>query len=155
MNILPIHRILCPTDFSEPSKEAFEVAAELAEHFSSELVVLHVEPPLPVIPGTPATKTKVRFPSQHLETQISAKAKLDEFASTGLTGGLQVYPMLVEGDPADEILKVAAAEGVDLIVIATRGQGRLERLLVGSVTEKVLRSASCPVLTIQSGSPCD
>jgi nucleotide-binding universal stress UspA family protein len=150
--MLPVKKILCPTDFSEPSSEAIKVASELASQFGSELLLLHVVAPLSVPPEVmglpPAT-----VPVGEQELEASAKRSLEERVGRLHAEGLRARFLLRPGNAADEILRAAEEEKVDQIVIASHGRTGLNRILFGSVAEKVVRSARCPVLTVPARVP--
>ncbi len=145
--MLPIKKILCPTDFSEPSYEAIKIAGELAFHFGAELCLLHVVPPVPVIPmGDGPSAFDVSLYEQELET--ASKRTLAEIINHLEWDELRGRLIVLRGNAADEIIRTAHEENVDLIVISTQGRTGLDRLLFGSVAEKVVRFAKCPVLTV-------
>ena len=139
--MFPIARILHPTDFSEPSTAAFELACALARDYSAELVVLHVYelPPVYAPDGI-----AVPFPN---EDAAEARIKLDRILPDD--PGIHMKRIFVEGNPVDQILKHARTESADLIVMGTHGSSGLTRLLMGSVAESVTRKAECPVLTVR------
>jgi len=148
--MLPIKKIICPTDFSEPSYEAIKTAGELAFHFGSELCVLHVVSPVPAVPmGAEPSGFNVSLYEHELET--SSKRSLEEIVHQMEWKDLKVRLIVLRGSAADEIVRVAEEENADLIVIATRGRTGLDRLIFGSVAEKVVRLARCPVLTVSAG----
>lgn len=147
--MLPIRKILCPTDFSEPSYEGLKVADELALHFSAELCVVHVVPPVPVIPAAPAGAA-FNVPAYQQELIVSSKKSLDDAVEQRISKELRVRPIVVQGDPADEIVRIADEEKAGLIVMATHGQTGWRRLVFGSVAERAVRLATCPVLTVQA-----
>ncbi len=147
--MLPIKKILCPTDFSEPSYEAIKAAGELAFHFESELCLLHVVSPIPPVPmGAQPSGFNVPLYEQQLE--VSSKRSLEEIIHQMEWKDLQVRLVVLRGNAAEEIVRTSEEENADLIVIATRGRTGLDRLIFGSVAEKVVRLAKCPVLTIAS-----
>ncbi len=152
--MLPFKRILCPTDFSEPSYEAVKTAGEFACHFGSELYIVHVISPTPAIPvismGGEPSAFNVSLYEQELET--SSRKSLEEVVHQLESRELKTRLIALRGNPADEIIRTADAENVDLIVIASRGHTGLDRLIFGSVAEKVVRFAKCPVLTV-TGKP--
>lgn len=143
----PIRKLLCPTDFSEPSYEAIKTAGELAFHFGAELCLLHVVPPLPALPmgDVPSVFDVSRY-EQELETV--SKKTLAEMINQLEWDGLRARLIVLKGNVAEEIVRTALEVGADLIVIATRGQTGLDRLPFGSVAEKVVRLAQCPVLSV-------
>jgi universal stress protein A len=146
-NMLPIKRILCPTDFSEPSYKGIEAANELAEHFSAELFLLSVVTPIyPVgAPGVPAGYNIGEYYEQMVQY---ATRSLEEIEKQRISTGVKTQTFVTRGNAADEIVKRAENENADLIVIATHGWTGWRRLVFGSVADKVVRLATCPVLTI-------
>jgi len=142
---MQIRRILTPTDFSECSRQVVTCAYELAQAVGAKLVLLHVVEDLPsyigfIPPGGAAMLLK------DLERQacLDLAAMLPEAE----TARVEIARRVVVGSPADKIVRLAAAEQVDLIVIATHGRTGLSHLVMGSVAERVLRTAPCPVMTI-------
>lgn len=147
--MLPLKKILCPTDFSNPSFEAMNVATELAMHFSSDLIVIHVVAPIPVIATEYTSSAAFNVQEYQQLMEASSMKTLEEQIEKRIPKGVSVRSMLSLGDPANQIVHTAEDEQVDLIVIATRGQTGLKRLVFGSVAEKVVRLASRPVLSIR------
>lgn len=139
--MLPIRTVLHPTDFSELSQPAFELACALARDYAARLVVLHVAglPPLLPVEG-------MLMPTPVDEAE-SARGRLEAVRPTDPR--VQVRHRLAVGDPAGEILAAATDEEADLIVLGTHGRGGLSRALMGSVAEAVQRAAPCPVLTVR------
>ena len=119
---MKIASILCPTDFSEPSRHAMEYASTIARWYGATVVPLHVQAPAYATVGA----------GNGTDAGMSA-----------LEGAHVVY-----GAPADAITTFAAESGVDLIVMGTHGVSGFRHLILGSVTETVLRQAECPVLTV-------
>lgn len=146
--MLPYKKILCPTDFSEPSYEAIKAAGELAFHFGSELCVLHVVSPVPLVPTGAEPTSGFNVPLYERELEASSKRSLEEIINQMEWKDLKVRLIVLRGNAADEIVRVAEEEQAELIVIATRGRTGLDRLIFGSVAEKVVRLAKCPVLTV-------
>ncbi len=146
--MLPWKKILCPTDFSNPSFEALDAAVELAQHFSSELFVVHVVVPIPALGTGHISPSAFTVHDFQQELEKSSKKILEEHVAKRIPEGVSKRGMLVVGDPASRILDTANDEKADLIVIATRGQTGLKRIVFGSVAEKVVRLAGMPVLTI-------
>jgi len=151
--MLPFKNILCGTDFSTASHSALAAANELAAHFSADLWVLHVVLPIPVpaAGGSPLAPTPgIDVPLYEKELLESSKKSLEELIKEHISRELTVvHPRVVLGRPATEIVAVAQEENVDLIVVATHGRTGLQRLVLGSVAERVARSASnCPVLIV-------
>jgi len=147
--MLPLKKILCPTDFSDPSFEAMKVATELALHFSSELIAIHVVAPIPVIATEYTSSAAFNVHEYQQIMEVSAMKTLEEETGRRIPEGVSVRRVLSLGDPANQIVQTAEDEQVDLIVIATRGQTGLKRLVFGSVAGKVVRLATRPVLSIR------
>jgi universal stress protein A len=140
----PVRTILHPTDFSDRAREAFRVACDFARDYDAELVVLHAVP-LPIIYDEGIliddfceTRERVRQPLESLRPDDPA---------------VRVRHEVAQGDAAEEIVRTAQEIGCDLIVLGTQGRTGLERLLLGSVAEAVLRTAPCPVLTVRAPFP--
>lgn len=146
--MLPIKKILCPTDFSEPANAAVITANELALHFSAEIILIHVVSTTPVVPASPAL-TGVNDLQVLTEMENAAQETIAKDAERLLDNSLESHLMVINGNAADEIVRVAGEEKVDLIVISTHGLGGWRKFFFGSVTEKVAKLASCPVLLIQ------
>jgi nucleotide-binding universal stress UspA family protein len=142
--MLPIRRILHPTDFSERSQNAFRLACALARDYAVPLVVLHVSPPYVVV-GEGVIVNPSREDTEGLRAQLERVQAHDP--------RVVIEHRLIEGEPAGEILRVAREAGCGLIVMGTHGRTGLGRLLMGSVAEHVVRKAPCPVLTIKSPFP--
>jgi nucleotide-binding universal stress UspA family protein len=129
----------------------------LAEHFSAEVIVIHVVPPMPAYSSAPGfTGGNVAAPSFDVEgymraVEVSAQKSLDEVLQKYVLKKVRSRLMLARGEAAGAIVDAARKEGVDAIVIATHGYTGFRRFMYGSVAEKVLRNAECPVLTIPVG----
>ena len=145
--LLPIKKIVCPTDFSDPAYEGLKVAQEFAEHFSAELILLHVIYPVPIVPGV--AEPGFYVPAAIDAMQESAEKTLKNLTQQKMLQDISVRTMVISGKPPYEIVNLATEENADIIVIATHGESGWQRFLFGSVTEKVIRMASCPVLTVQ------
>lgn len=146
--MLPLTKILWPTDFSDASYEALRTADELALHFSAELILVHAIPPVPLIPSYDAPAGVVGI-SYLKEIEATAIESLDKVALERISAEITSRKLVVLGNPADEIVTTAHKVNADLIVIATHGLTGWRRFLFGSVAEKVIRMAPCPVLSIQ------
>jgi universal stress protein A len=142
---MEIRRILVPTDFSEPSKQAIAYAFELAQTFEATLVLLHVVEPLDYpMRSYPHLVTTML---EYLERQ--AHHDLAQLLSEAQDVKVEVTRRVVVGPPYRKIVEVATAEQADLIVMATHGRTGLSHLVMGSVAERVMCMAPCPVLTIR------
>ena len=143
--MIQMKRVLLSTDFSESARQAFDYAVSLAREYHAELYLLHVVEVVPVgYAGElfPAALTDVLD-----EMSSYARDELQKLADEAVRrGGSTVVPRTVQGKPAAEIVRVAAEEGVDLIVLGTHGHGVLNRALFGSTVDRVMRKAPCPVL---------
>ena len=142
--MFPIHKILYPTDLSEQSQAAFEVARALARDHNAGLHVLHVMP-LSIAYGEGFVLPPVPEHTVELKEQLE---KLDPHDPA-----IPFTSHLTEGDPALEIIERAKDLGCDLIVMGTHGRSGLRRLLMGSVAEEVVRKAHCPVITVKFPAP--
>lgn len=141
-------RIGCAVDFSEASRTALESAAELAARLRAELLVIHVseERPAPgagAIFAPPPASTSVEKHGPQLETWVREAERL----------GATARSALIHGRPAEAIAQLASEERVDLLVVASHGRGALRRLVLGSVTEELVRAAPCPVLVVRRPQP--
>ena len=146
--MLPLKKILWPTDFSDASYEALRTAETLALHFSAKLVLVHVIPPVPLIPGYDAP-SGVGSASYFEQVELTARESLDKIVTERVSSEVASLKMIVHGNPPDEVVRAAGEQNADLIVIATHGLTGWRRFIFGSVAEKVIRMAPCPVLTIQ------
>lgn len=146
--MLPIKKLVCPTDFSEPSYEALREAGELARHFDAELLVVHAVTPVPMLPYAP-TAPNFNVPLYLRELESSAKTALADLTRERVSEGVNSREIVVQGEPADEVVRIAEEEGADLIIIATHGRTGWRRAVFGSVAEKIVRHAEIPVLTIR------
>jgi nucleotide-binding universal stress UspA family protein len=147
--MIPIRRILCPLDFSRFSRHALEQAIALARESGAVVSALHVYSVAPVadvvMAGAPAAIEPVR---QTAPQRAALLAELGEFTGEVDAAGVTLRTAIDEGDPVARILDHAVDEAADLLVMGTHGRAGFERLLLGSVAEKVLRKAPCPVLTV-------
>ena len=151
---LPFTRLLCPVDFSDASLAALQMARSLARESSSALTVLHViewpwsEPPAPVTPDLPPAQAGALV-EYHRYVETSAMARLRGVIQEAVVDRSAPQPRLRYGKPYVEILRVAAEEGADLIVIGVHGRNLLDMTVFGSTTNQVVRQATCPVLTLR------
>jgi nucleotide-binding universal stress UspA family protein len=142
---MPIHEILFPTDFSEAARYAGCYAALLARKLGARLHALHV--PFIPFPATPSDLTHLAGAEPYEAGRRKAEAQLEELLRAEDWRTLRVRRTVTLGLVEDEILK--AAEGTTLIVMGTHGRTGIARAMLGSVTEKVVRMAPCPVLTVK------
>ncbi len=141
-------RIICPIDFSPPSLRCLATCVELAGMFDAELILVHVVSPLPSISDSPAS---VAFHLPQVTEQLIQEAgqEMHKLQTERVPAPIRLQSRVIEGKPADEIVRLAEQESADLIVMATHGDSPIQRILIGSVTERVVRTARCPVLTIR------
>ena len=144
--VLQIRQILAPTDFSECSRQAVACGYDLAKTFGAKLVLLHVIEELPSYAGfiPPAGAIMLLRDLEH-----QSRLDLAEVLPEAEAAEVEVARRAVVGSPSHEIVEVAAAEKVDLIIIATHGRTGFSHLFMGSVAERVVRTATCPVLTVR------
>jgi len=144
---MQFRHILAPTDFSEYSKQAVASAFELAKKFDAKLSILHVVelPAYPVEGYVPPSLTATFL--DDLERQASQD--LAQIVPEAESAGVEVARLVTVGSPYRKIIDMAEAEQIDLIVMATAGRTGFSRLVMGSIAERVVRTASCPVLTIR------
>lgn len=143
-------KILCPTDLSEPSYKAIEKANALAALCSAELFILQIVPPVTILPGATARPSS-EGPGSKDKSIALLERSLKTLIGERIPKGLRVHPVVLTGsDAAERIIRFADEERIDLVVIASHGQSGWKRLLFGSVTDKVLKQASCSVLLIQA-----
>lgn len=142
----PITSILCPVDFSEFSANAYEYARSIAWHYKAALCLQHVMYPL-----GPTGYDSNRGPYEQLCENIRAEAKekIQWFARLHSLAGVQPECIVQDGLITDLILALAEKRGASLIVMGTHGLRGIDRLMLGSVTERVLRRAKCPVLAVR------
>ncbi|HZD40005.1 MAG TPA: universal stress protein [Terriglobales bacterium] len=157
---MKVERILAPTDLSELSAVAVRTAFDLAQTFGAELIVLHVvdyeEKDFPLHHGAEKwiAEEGVNQPIRDFISQRTAD--LDEYLNRCLPevgSGPRIRKLVRLGAPADTIIDTAAKEEADMVAMCTHGRTGLKRLLIGNVTEQVLRGVSCPVLSIHPREP--
>jgi len=142
-----VKKILCPVDFSEASSKALRVAVDLARQLSAELIVFHVVVPV-LTPIAEFGGQKANIERLHDAQAAMAERSLQEMVESISDAGIRVRALHEIGEIVTTILRTAADEAVDLIVMSTHGRTGWHRLLLGSVTEKLLRHAECPVMAI-------
>jgi universal stress protein A len=142
-----IRHILAPTDFSDYSKKAISDAFELARTFGAKLSLLHVieAPPYPIEGFAPSAVGADLLG----DLERRASTELAQVLPDAQEATVEVTRAVAIGSPSQKIVETAEAEHVDLIVMATHGRTGLSHLLIGSVAERVVRTAPCPVLTIR------
>lgn len=139
-------RILCPTDFSEISLEVIPYAVELARLFDAEVFFIHV---VHLLPRPPEDFDYQAFVSA---MRANAEDRMSKSLGARLPRGIKHTSILVEGHPAEQILRAVDEYQIDLVTIATHGLTGWRHLIFGSVAEKVVRLSRVPVLTIRGDS---
>jgi nucleotide-binding universal stress UspA family protein len=137
--VIRIQKILYPTDFSSYSNQAYFHAISLAEKHGASLTVMFVYNPDSIT--TPGSQGDEEADRRYWREQLEQIRPVDPC--------IAVRHVLLQGDPATEIVRFGRDSGIDLIVLGTHGRTGMERLLMGSVAEKVLRDASCSVLVVK------
>jgi nucleotide-binding universal stress UspA family protein len=146
--MLPPKRILSPLDFSDPSNEALNTAADLASRFGTELLLVHVVAMLPRLPSPATIFNEAEFEQELHKDGVQRLHELDrKLTAKGVKVRSEVG---TANDVGMEIIRLAEHNNVDLIVIATHGMTGWHRLAFGSVAEKVVRPAACPVLLLRA-----
>jgi nucleotide-binding universal stress UspA family protein len=140
-------RILVPTDFSDISRRALEYAKVLAKPGNSELLLVHVTPPVELITAPEAAWIDVS------EVQSQQEEQLEQSGAALRSEGYRAEAISVTGPLYDELLSTIKGYKVDLMVVGTHGRKGLERLLLGSDAEAMLRQAGCPVLSVGPAVP--
>ncbi len=145
--MLKIERILCPTDFSDFSERAYDYGLSIARHYKAELYLLHVV--RPVIIGYPEYAIPDSVSEFYGDLREHAEEQLREFAKVHAEGDVHAMVAVEEGVATESILDFARENSIDMIVMGTHGRRGFQRLTLGSVTERVLRRAGCPVLAVR------
>ncbi len=142
--------ICCPVDFSAASASAMERAAEVARWTGASLTLLHVDEQAP----TPTPDATLVSPEMLRRAQIEKERQLAAWHEVAARlAGTPVDEVLTAGDPASEIVRVAGARAHDLVIMGTHGRTGRDRVPFGSVAQKVILDAPCPVLVVRSGVP--
>lgn len=144
---MDIHNILVPTDFSAYAEYAFQQALVLAAREKAHVLLLHVLPRFEVVCPEVVWPTRAQL-GQELQTEV--EQRLQAMAAIQL---LPIETLAVWGNPATEICRIATAYETDLIVMSKRQRTRLAHMFMGSVTERVVRSAPCSVLIVRTFQP--
>lgn len=146
--MLPPKVIVSPIDFSSHSQEALDTAAHLAKLYGAQLLLVHAVPAIPKLPSATSIFREADFERElHKDAEQRLKALVSDLAAKGVEARAEVG---TANDVAMEILRIAEHNSADLIVIATHGMTGWHKLVFGSVAEKVVRLASCPVLVLRA-----
>jgi len=143
--MINIKKILVPTDFSEPGRTALRYAVEFADQFGSSVDLFHV------IQAVPAGAMLSYRPLDELQASMKAHAEeeMDKLHTEWSDYSFPVQKIVVDGHPFVEIVRHAKKSDADLIIMGTHGRGAIAHMMLGSVAEKVIRKAHCPVLTVR------
>lgn len=139
-------KILCPVDFSEASAPVAKVAREFALAFNAEVLLLYVAPSM--IQYEIFDLPAVSLPQLVGDITLGAEKTMTEFVAKHFPD-VRATGKVVSGDAADSIVTLAQVEKADIIIMATHGRQGLNRLLFGSVAEKVVKTSTVPVMTIR------
>lgn len=137
-----IRRILLATDLAAASEGATDQALQLARDLRAELLVVSVIDPSSPLSGNPSM---ARMDQRRASREGAAQA----IVVKGLRAGVSVRFLVWEGEPGPAIVEAAVAEAADMVVVGTHGRGRVGRLVLGSVSDHVVRHAPCPVLIVR------
>lgn len=141
-----IRKILVPSDFSDYSVTAFEWAQEFAAKWDAQVLVLHVfstTPPVPTMEGM-----SINLAQFEADLRADIDTRLKQFTANPSIAPKQIQTKVVVGSAFHEICQVAEQDQIDLIIMGSHGRTGLQHVLLGSVAERVVRHASCPVLVV-------
>lgn len=145
--MIKLKKILVPTDFSESARHALTYGISFAREYSAQLSLLHVVENLTV--GYASDLFPVPMAEVFHEISGYAKTELGKLGTVAREKKVEVVEQVVQGKPSAEIMRFARENEVDMIVLGTHGKGMLDQALFGSTTERVVRRAPCPVLTVR------
>jgi len=144
---MKVEKILFPTDFSQGSYHALPYAVDLAKHYNAKLYILHV---IYDIAATAYSHVPhISMDEFYKELSGWAQKEIETCCIEEIRGLSDVEKVVLKGIPYEEIIKFAAKEKIDMIVIGTYGRTGLERFIFGSTAERVVRRAPCPVMTVR------
>jgi universal stress protein A len=143
--MIHIQKILCPIDFSAPSRNALRYANEFAKAMNAKITVMHVIQPQPI-----AADVNVPYVPLEIDLEKNAKEDLEQIVKEEVQEGVLVEQVMAFGLPSDCVIAQAQKENVDLIILGTHGRTGISRLLMGSTAENVIRHAACPVLVVKA-----
>jgi nucleotide-binding universal stress UspA family protein len=149
--MLKIQKIVCPVDFSNCSQQALNYAQELAKQFGAELSIVHAyEDPAAYVTPMPMSGYVGPGAELLLELRKQLESRLEQCRKEIEAASVRVRAELLEGAPYRVVLDWAKEYGADMIVVGTHGHTGFTHALLGSVTERIVRMAGCPVLTIRT-----
>jgi nucleotide-binding universal stress UspA family protein len=149
--MIQIRRILHPTDFSKNSQLAIPYVRHFADQYGAEVHVLHVLEP--VVSTTDFTWAGLNYAELEQRRLASAREALQRLLEESAFSGLQIVQAIERGKSHDVIRSYVEEHGVDLVILATHGHTGLTHLLLGSTAEMVVRTVTCPVLTVKGAAP--
>ena len=141
-------RILHPSDFSSASRVAFARAVADARAERAELLIVHVLPAVTPLVGDGYMSPKT-YDDMERSMRAYGQKQLDKLVAKAKAAGVRARGLLLEGTAADAIVRTARSKRADVIVMGTHGRSGLARLFMGSVAERVVGTAPCPVLTVR------
>ena len=147
--MIVLKNVLVPTDFSEPSEIAARYAKAFAQTFNASLHVLHVIEETALVYGELTSGTFFPLNSTLEEVERGVRERLNRVLSDEERTRYRAQLVTRNGSPFVEIVRYAKAHAIDLIVMGTHGRGPIAHMLIGSVAERVVRKAPCPVLTVR------
>ena len=143
-----VRRIVCASDFSSASRKAVATAITMAKTNRAALILVHVVSPIvrlapdQYVPSTTWEEIEIG-------TRAWAEEQIDKLAARAMKAGIRAAALLVEGEAAEEIVRVARSKRADLLVLGTNGRTGLSKFFLGSVAERVVATAPCPVVTVR------
>jgi nucleotide-binding universal stress UspA family protein len=143
-----IRRIIHPSDFSTASRPAFARALELARGNRAALTIVHVMTPIVPVIGDGYVSPQI-WDDVERTARAYAQKQIDKLIAKANQAGVRARSVLLEGTPADRIARAAKRQRADVIVMGTHGRGGLAKLFLGSVAERVVATAPCPVMTVR------
>lgn len=146
--MIRIRRILCASDFSTTSGKALTAAISLAKANRARLTILHAY--VPIVPLMPEQSIESgTWERLDTETRRWAARRVAKLADKAKRAGVRASAMMVTGDPTRQIVRVARSTRADLIVVGTHGRRGVSKFFLGSVAERVIATAPCPVVTVR------
>jgi len=143
-----IRRILFASDFSKASAKAFATTGTLAKGHRADVTILHVFTPF--VPTAPEQYLAAEALDRlNLETRRWSQRQLAKLTDKARTSGIRAAGLILEGDPAQQIVRTAKSKRADLIVVGTHGRTGLNKLFLGSVAQRVVATAPCPVVIVR------
>jgi nucleotide-binding universal stress UspA family protein len=140
-------RILYATDFSSASRKAFDTAVGLATSLKARLTIVSVLAPVMTVPDQYIDA--VTLDQLDRQARDWSMQQMNRLAAQARKAGVNTVVLLRDGDPADQIVRAGRASRADLIVVGTHGRRGLRKFFLGSVAERVVSTAACPVITVR------